>query len=65
MSRQNNNQRERKMERPVRDAASNTDRHTRNGKDSRPDANREKDNTRHVNGLNKYGLNDLYERSSI
>jgi hypothetical protein len=65
MSRQNNNQRERKMERPGRDAASHSDRQSRNGKDSRPDDNREKNNTRDVSGLNRYTLNDLYERSSI
>ena len=64
MSRQyNNNQRDRKTEEPKRDAASNGGRFSRSSKDNRPDDSRR--NTRNVNGLDRYTLNDLYERSSM
>jgi hypothetical protein len=65
MSRQyNNNQRDRKSEESKRDAASNAGRYSRNNKENRPDDSR-RGITRQVSGLDRYSLNDLYERSSI
>jgi len=64
MSRQNNHSRDRKTEGYKRDAASNETQPARNEKDVRGQSDRQR-NTSQVVGLDRYRLNDLYERSSI
>jgi hypothetical protein len=64
MSRQNNQSRERKQEVTKRDAASSNERYSRNDKEQRY-AQPRRDETTPISGLNRYRLNDLYERSSI
>ena len=64
MSRQHNQSRDRKPEVTKRDAASSNERYTRSEKDQRNSGPR-RDDTTAVAGLDRYRLNDLYERSSI
>ena len=64
MSRQNrNSERERKSSELKRDTAGSNGRDSRNEREPRNDPDR--NDISHINGLNKYRLNDLYERSSI
>lgn len=65
MSRQNRNTaRDRKSEEPKRDVASSNERYSRhNREESRNE--QERNETGNVSGLDRYRLNDLYERSSI
>jgi hypothetical protein len=67
MSQQSRNSgRDRKNEYEKRDAASSPDRNSRNERESRGDNDRERnDDFSQISGLNRYRLNDLYERSSI
>ena len=66
MDRQNNrSQTERKPEGQRRDAASSPGRFSRNDKDPRFSDDRQREDIFQTSGLNKYILNDLYERSSI
>jgi hypothetical protein len=63
MSRQNrNSERDRKNEEPKRDVAGNNERYSKSDRDNRNDQER---NELHISGLDRYRLNDLYERSSI
>ena len=65
MSRQNRNtERDRKSEESKRDVASSNQRYSRhNREESRNDQDRNE--MSHISGLDRYRLNDLYERSSI
>jgi hypothetical protein len=65
MSRQNRNTvRDRKNEEPKRDVAGSNERYSRqNSEASRQEQNRNETNV--ISGLDRYRLNDLYERSSI
>ena len=66
MDRQNNRtQRERKPEGQRRDAASSPGRFSRNDKEPRLSNERQREDIFQTSGLNRYILNDLYERSSI
>jgi hypothetical protein len=65
MSRQNRNTvRERKNEEPKRDVAGSNERYSREDREeSRQEQARNEMNS--ISGLDRYRLNDLYERSSI
>lgn len=65
MSRQNRNSvRDRKSEEPKRDVAVNNERYSRQERTaSRHEQDRSELNS--ISGLDRYRLNDLYERSSI
>jgi len=65
MSRQNRNSvRDRKSEEPKRDVASSNERYSRNSREeNRNDQGR--NDASNISGLDRYRLNDLYERSSI
>jgi hypothetical protein len=64
MERQNNrNPREREV--PQRDNRSNEDRYPKNERTSRYNQERTREDVSNLSGLNRYRLNDLYERSSI
>jgi hypothetical protein len=65
MSRQNRNtERDRKSEEPKRDVAGSNERYSRQDRtSSRNEQDRNETNT--ISGLDRYRLNDLYERSSI
>ena len=64
MERQNNrNPRERDIQQ--RDNRSNDDRYSKNERPSRYNQERTREDVSNLSGLNRYRLNDLYERSSI
>ena len=64
MERQNNrNPRERDIQQ--RDNRSNDDRYSKNERASRYNQERTREDVSNLSGLNRYRLNDLYERSSI
>jgi hypothetical protein len=64
MERQNNrNPRERDIQQ--RDNRSNDDRYSKNERTSRYNQERTREDVSNLSGLNRYRLNDLYERSSI
>ena len=65
MSRQSRNTvRDRKSEEPKRDIADSNERYSRNNKESsRNDEGRSQ--VTNISGLDRYRLNDLYERSSM
>ena len=64
MERQHNRSpRDRKTESPRRDAASSNTRDARTNRN--PAMQDSRNDIQTINGLNKYRLNDLYERSSI
>ena len=64
MERQNNrNPRERDIQQ--RDNRSNDDRYSKNERASRDNQERTREDVSNLSGLNRYRLNDLYERSSI
>jgi hypothetical protein len=65
MSRQNRNTgRDRKSEETKRDVSTTNERYPRTGREE-PRANQGRNQADNINGLDKYRLNDLYERSSI
>jgi hypothetical protein len=65
MSRQNRSTaRDRKSEEPKRDVAGRNERYTRQDRDESRDE-QERSETNQISGLDRYRLNDLYERSSI
>lgn len=65
MSRQNRNTaRDRKDEEPKRDVSVSNERYTRQEREESRSG-QEKSETDHLSGLDRYRLNDLYERSSI
>lgn len=65
MSRQNRSiARDKKSEEPRRDVAGNNERYSRQDREG-PRNERERDKTDHISGLDRYRLNDLYERSSL
>jgi hypothetical protein len=64
MSRQNRNpERDRKNEEMKRDVADVNERYQESSRESRE--NREQKDSINISGLDRYRLNDLYERSSI
>ena len=64
MERQNNrNPRERDIQQ--KDNRSNDDRYSKNERTSRYNQERTREDVSNLSGLNRYRLNDLYERSSI
>ena len=64
MERQNNrNPRERDIQQ--RDNRSNDDRYSKNERTSRYNQERTREDVSNLSGLNRYRLNDLYERSSM
>ena len=65
MSRQNRNSvRDRKSAEPKRDVASSNERYSRQSREeSRND--QERNEMSQISGLDRYRLNDLYERSSM
>lgn len=64
MSRQNRNpERDRKTEDTKREVAASNERYQRTDAEDR-DSDQEKDFNQ-ISGLDRYGMNDLYERSSI
>ena len=64
MERQNNrNPRERDIQQ--RDNRGNDDRYSKNERTSRYNQERTREDVSNLSGLNRYRLNDLYERSSI
>lgn len=65
MSRQNRNiERERKSEETKRDVASNNQRYSRQSREESQNI-QDRNEQGQINGLDRYRLNDLYERSSI
>jgi len=65
MSRQNRNQlRDRKTDESKRDIAADSDRYSRQNREETPSAH-QRTEASDISGLDKYRLNDLYERSSI
>lgn len=64
MSRQSRNTvRDRKSEEPKRDVANSNERYYRHNRESRIE--QERNESGNISGLDRYRLNDLYERSSI
>lgn len=66
MSRQNRNSvRDRKTEEPKRDVASSNERYSRQNREALRSDDEDRNEMNSINGLDRYRLNDLYERSSI
>lgn len=65
MSRQNRNTvRDRKREEPKRDVAGDNERYSRQDRAETQNT-QDRNEVEQVNGLDRYRLNDLYERSSM
>ena len=65
MSRQNRNQvRDRKSEELKRDVANSNDRYSKPQREENRNE-RQRDELGNISGLDRYRLNDLYERSSL
>lgn len=66
MSRQNRNSvRDRKTEESKRDVANSNERYSRQNREALRSDDQDRNEMNSINGLDRYRLNDLYERSSI